>query len=75
MKAQEQKSFASPSGLAAIYCGLGHRNQALAWLERACQEPDPAFPHLILNPAFDPLRSDAHFQDLVRRSTLPPEDR
>jgi len=75
MKAQEQKSYASPSGIAAIYCGLGQKDQTLAWLEKAYQERDPLLIDAKIEPAFDPLRSDVHFQDLVRRITLPPEER
>jgi tetratricopeptide (TPR) repeat protein len=72
MKAREQRSFGSPFGIAAIYCGLAEKDQALAWLEKAYQERDPQFSVVAIEPPFDPLRSDAHFQDLVRRSTLPP---
>ena len=73
MKAPGQKSYASPFGIAAIYCGLREKHQALAWLERAYQERDPHLPEANVEPAFDPLRSDPHFQDLMRRSTLPPQ--
>jgi len=59
-------------GIAVIYSGLRQKDQALAWLEKACQERDPMFPVIIEEPAFDFLRSDAHFRDLVRRSALPP---
>jgi TolB-like protein/DNA-binding winged helix-turn-helix (wHTH) protein len=72
IKSQERKGFGSPSGMAAIYCGLGETNQALDWLEKACQERDPMLPNIQVEPAFDPLRSNTHFQDLVRRSTLTP---
>jgi len=72
LKAQEQKSFAYPSRIAVIYCGIGQKDQALAWLERGYQERDPAFLPMLVEPAFDPLRSDAHFQDFVRRSRPPP---
>ena len=75
IKAQEQKGFASPSGLAVVYCGLGERNQALAWLEKAYQERDPLLLDTKIEPAFDPLRSDAHFQELVRRVTPQPQER
>jgi hypothetical protein len=44
MKAQEQRSFGSPFGIAAIYCGLAEKDQALAWLEKAYQERDPSSP-------------------------------
>jgi hypothetical protein len=72
LKAQEQKRFAYPSRIAVIYCGLGQKDRALAWLERGYQERDPAFPSIIVDPAFDPLRSDTHFKDLMRRSRAPP---
>ena len=75
IKGQEQKGFASPSGVAAIYCGLGERGQALAWLEKAYQERDPDLPEAKIEPVFDPLRSDVHFQDLVRRVTPQPQER
>jgi TolB-like protein/DNA-binding winged helix-turn-helix (wHTH) protein/Tfp pilus assembly protein PilF len=75
MKAQEQKSHTSPFGIAVIYCGLEQKGQALAWLEKAYQERDPHLPEAKIEPAFDPLRSDAHFQHLVGRSSLPPEER
>ena len=57
------------SEIALIYTGLGEKNQAITWLERAYEERfDPS---ILLQPAFDPLRSDARFQDLVRRIGLP----
>ena len=75
LTAQDQKGFASPFGVAAIYCGLGQRDQALAWLENAYQARDPLMADLSIEPAFDPLRSDARFQDLVRRTLSPYEPR
>jgi TolB-like protein/DNA-binding winged helix-turn-helix (wHTH) protein len=68
MKAQEQRSFATPCGIATIYCGLGQMNEALTWLDKAYQEHDPMVFNLQVEPAFDPLRSDLRFQDLVRRT-------
>jgi tetratricopeptide (TPR) repeat protein len=72
MKGQEQKGYASPYGMAVIYCGLGERGQMLAWVEKAYQERDPDLPEAKIEPVFDSVRSDAHFRDLLRRSTLPP---
>ena len=72
MKAKVLKGLASPFSVAAIYCGLGQREQALAWLEKACEDRDPLFAGMNREPAFDFLRSDPHFLDLMRRSTLPP---
>jgi hypothetical protein len=72
MKAHDADEPDFAFGLAAIYCGLGQKDQSLAWLERAYQQRDPRLPRTINEPAFDSLRSDARFQELVRRSTLPP---
>ena len=71
-KAREADEPYLAFGIAVIYCGLRQKDQALAWLEKACQERVPLFPDIIEEPAFDFLRSDAHFRDLVRRSALPP---
>jgi tetratricopeptide (TPR) repeat protein len=56
---------------AAIYQGLGHKDAALKWLSRAYSERSDCIPWLKVDPAFDALRSDPRFQDLVRRSGLP----
>jgi hypothetical protein len=72
MKAHEQTSFAFPYGVAVIYCGLGDKEQALAWLEKAYQERDPGLVVVKVEPALDPLRSDPHFQDLIRRTVSRP---
>jgi TolB-like protein/DNA-binding winged helix-turn-helix (wHTH) protein/Flp pilus assembly protein TadD len=55
--------------IALIYVGLGENAQAMAWLEKAYSERFN--PSILLRPCFDPLRSDLHFQELVRRIGLP----
>jgi tetratricopeptide (TPR) repeat protein len=49
--------------IALIYTGLNQKDQAFAWLERACQARFN--PSVLLRPAFDVLRSDPRFQDLL----------
>jgi tetratricopeptide (TPR) repeat protein len=57
---------------AIIYTGLGERDQAMEWLEKANAERSgigvPWNPKVF--PLFDPLRSDPRFQDLLRRMGL-----
>ena len=53
------------------YAGLGDKEQAFAWLERAYQERRDPMTTLNIEPLVDPLRSDPRFQDLVRRVGLP----
>jgi TolB-like protein/DNA-binding winged helix-turn-helix (wHTH) protein/Tfp pilus assembly protein PilF len=73
LKTLEQKGFVSTRwGIAVIHCGLGEKDKALDWLERAYKEREPRFTYTNIEPAFDPLRSDPHFQDLMRRSRTPP---
>jgi hypothetical protein len=56
---------------AMTYAALGDKEQAFAWLEKAYAERAPWLVSLKTDPAFNPLRSDRRFQDLVRRVGLP----
>ncbi len=61
-----------PAVIAEIYVGLGEKDQAFAWLEKAYAERSGQLRHLKVEPAYDRLRSDPRFQDLLRRVGLPP---
>jgi len=56
--------------IALIYVGLDDKNQAFEWLEKAFAERSANLTVLKAEPMFDPLRSDAPFQDLLRRVGL-----
>jgi tetratricopeptide (TPR) repeat protein len=58
---------------AAVHIGLGDADEAFAWLGRAYEERSDVLVYLGVEPAFDPIRGDARFQDLVRRVGLPGE--
>ncbi len=55
---------------ATIYVGLAEKDKAFEWLERACEERFVV--PIKVDPAFDPLRSDPRFADLLRRMNLQP---
>ncbi|PYS61940.1 MAG: hypothetical protein DMF74_14870, partial [Acidobacteria bacterium] len=57
----------SPHNIALIYNGLGERDKALAWLERAFEQRDPRMVFLKVYPKWNNLRADPRFQDLMRR--------
>ena len=57
------------ANIGLIYVGLGDKDQAMIWLDKAYQARFN--PSILLRPAWDPLRSDARFQDLLRRIGLP----
>ncbi|MBE0711630.1 MAG: protein kinase [Candidatus Aminicenantes bacterium] len=57
--------------LGEIYAALGDKDEAFQWLEAAVNERMTFIPWMRQNPAYEPLRSDPRFQDLVRRMKLP----
>lgn len=63
--------YVSPMEFAMTYVALDDEEQAFAWLEKAYEERAPSLVNLKSDPAFDPLRSDGRFHDLVRRVGLP----
>ena len=66
--------YVSPQGPAIIQLGLGNRDQAMVWLEKAYDAR--AFEVLgFSGPLFDRLSGDPQFQDLLRRMRLPTADR
>ncbi|MBA3631342.1 MAG: protein kinase [Acidobacteria bacterium] len=69
---QTSKEYVSPGELAILYGALGNKEAAFQSLEKAYAEHDLQLQFLKVDPAFDPLRSDARFQDLIRRVGFPP---
>jgi hypothetical protein len=60
--------YVSPYDVATVYAGLGDREQALAWLERAFEDRSGWLAWwLKVDPKFDTLRADPRFQNLLRR--------
>ena len=66
---RQSQHSSTDSNIALIHVGLGDRDQAMIWLDKAYQARFN--PSILLRPAWDPLRSDARFQDLLRRIGLP----
>jgi TolB-like protein/DNA-binding winged helix-turn-helix (wHTH) protein/Tfp pilus assembly protein PilF len=63
--------YVSPYSIALVHAGLGDRDQALAWLDKAYAERSDYMPYLRLEPMLDGLRSDQRFVALVGRVGLP----
>jgi hypothetical protein len=68
---ETSNEYVSPGELAVLYGALCERERAFASLERAYAEHDLQLQFLKADPAFDPLRSDPRFTDLMRRVGLP----
>ena len=56
--------------VAAVYVGLGEKDQAFVWLDKDFQARSFALPRIRWEPPFDSLRSDARHADLLRRMKL-----
>jgi Tfp pilus assembly protein PilF len=67
-KVSDQKQF-NAANIALIYASLNERDQAFAWLQKGYEERFN--PSVLSRPAFDVLRSNPRFQDLLRRLGLP----
>lgn len=71
LRKMSKRRYVSPYLLAVVYAGLGDRDQAFAWLEKAYQDRSFFLIWLKVEPRFDNLRNDPRFGDLVRRVGLP----
>jgi hypothetical protein len=66
------RRYVSPYTIAAIYAGLGEKDQAFKWLEKADEVRDIWLMNLKVDPVFKALRSDPRFPDLLVRTHLRP---
>jgi len=69
--AQRKTGYSSPYNIAALYAGLGKKEEAFKWLNTAYQERDWQMESLKTDFLLDPLRSDQRFAEMVRRVGLP----
>jgi len=68
----QDRRYVSPYTVAAIYTGLGDKDQAFKWLEKAFDERDVWLMNLKVDPVFSRLRTDKRFSDLLTRARLRP---
>jgi eukaryotic-like serine/threonine-protein kinase len=69
---RSKTQYVSPYMIATIYAGLGDKNKAFEFVEKAYQERSPDIPWFLkADLRIDNLRSDPRFQDLRRRVGLP----
>jgi eukaryotic-like serine/threonine-protein kinase len=61
------RRYVSPMNRALVYAGLGESDQAFEWLDKAYNERSQWLSEIKADPAFDSLRSDARFPELLRR--------
>ena len=72
MLSRSKTSYVSPYMIATIYAGLGDKDQAFAFLEKAYQEKSPDISWSFKSDLrLDNLRSDARFHSLLQRIQFP----
>lgn len=64
------EALGSPFGAAILYAQLGEKTKALDYLEEAYEQRSLAMTEIAIEPAFDPLRAELRFQNLLRRVGL-----
>jgi TolB-like protein/Tfp pilus assembly protein PilF len=68
---RSERGYVSAYNLATVYVGLGRKEQALTFLERAYADRSSFMGFLKVDPELDPLRSDPRFAELLRKVGLP----
>jgi TolB-like protein/DNA-binding winged helix-turn-helix (wHTH) protein/Tfp pilus assembly protein PilF len=72
LKQLSQGRYVSPYDVASVYVGLGDKEQALLWLEKAMGEHNDSLVSLKVDSQFTSLHTDPRFRELLRRIGLPP---
>jgi DNA-binding winged helix-turn-helix (wHTH) protein/TolB-like protein/Tfp pilus assembly protein PilF len=71
MERMSAKRFVTAYGVALVHAGLGDKEQAFAWLDKAFAERSHWLMWLRLDPRWKTLRSDPRFAELVERLKYP----
>jgi hypothetical protein len=72
LEVRARLEYVSPLAVALIHTGLGNKDRAFEWLEKAYQDRDTIFINYLRDPQLDGLRSDPRFQNLLARLQLSP---
>jgi tetratricopeptide (TPR) repeat protein len=70
LEERSRRQYVSPLAFARISTGLGEKDQAFVWLNKAVEAHDPNFTFSVFDPLWDPLRADPRFTRVVRRMRL-----
>ncbi len=70
LKTLSNQHYIPPYNIALVYHGLGQQSEALALLEKACEERDVRITLLKVDPRWDSLRSNPRFVAILKRIGL-----
>src|SRR5262249_18055131 len=66
MNELSKEEYVTPYGVALIFAGLDDKRQAMSWLQKAYKDRSHWLVWLNLDPRFDNIRSQPHFQELLQ---------
>ena len=67
---RSEREYVPAYDIALIYIGLGERDLALDWLDKAYQERSAHLAYVMVEPLYDSLRSEHRFRDLTANMKL-----
>lgn len=70
LNALAEQTYVSPFNMAVIHAGLGDKDEAFAWLEKAYAQRSRSMAWLNVTRELDDLRADPRFESLARRVGL-----
>jgi serine/threonine protein kinase/tetratricopeptide (TPR) repeat protein len=70
LKGLSKQGYSLNYDIAFIYCGLGDKEMAFEWLERAYKEKEEGMMYLKVDPCWESLRSDPRHKSLIKRMNL-----
>jgi len=65
-----ENEYPRPYLIAKVYCGMGEKDLAFEWLEKAFDEHDTSLAFVKTDETFSSLRGDSRFTELLRRMNL-----
>ena len=71
LEERAKNAYVPPYNFSVIYAGLGLKEEALAWLDKAFAEHSEGMQWIKTDPRLDALRADSRFQSLLRRMNFP----
>jgi eukaryotic-like serine/threonine-protein kinase len=71
LKEMSKRRFVPSYAFAIVYTGLGDKDHAFEWLDKAYDERPGDLPNIKVDPRMKPLRSDPRYQELLLRMGLP----
>ena len=70
LKALSNEHYVPPVNVALVLCALGEKDEALASLEKGCEDRDVRLTLLKVDPRWDSLRGDPRFVAILKRIGL-----